>query len=60
MTSNPADLAESTALLSDDEMAALHAYWDQVLNEVWGVSAPVVAEGAGRADGIVMPFGSRT
>lgn len=60
MISNPADLAESTAPLSEDERAALHAYWDQVLDEVWGVSALAVANDVDRALGVVLVLGTRS
>ncbi|WP_075553758.1 hypothetical protein [Pseudonocardia sp. Ae505_Ps2] len=52
--------ADCVAVLEEEQVVALHAYWDQVLDEAWGVSAPVVADGGERATGVVLALGSRT
>ncbi len=36
MQENPMAWADSVVPLNEDEVATLHAYWDQVLAEVWG------------------------
>ncbi|OLM12106.1 hypothetical protein Ae717Ps2_0369 [Pseudonocardia sp. Ae717_Ps2] len=43
MTKRPVELADCTVPLAEEEVSALHAYWEQVLAEVWGVSPEVPA-----------------